>query len=56
MIIGTLEADAAIIIIPAPEFEFYASISSNGSARDHILLAHTLGVKHLIFAINKMDD
>ena len=33
----------------------YAGISKDGQAREHALLAYTLGVKQLIVALNKMD-
>merc|ERR1712183_970722 len=36
--------------------EFKAGISKNGQAREHALLAYTLGVKQLIVAVNKMDS
>ena len=36
--------------------EFEAGISKYGQTREHALLAHTLGVKQLIVACNKMDS
>ena len=35
--------------------EFEAGISKGGQTREHALLAHTLGVKQMIVAVNKMD-
>jgi elongation factor 1-alpha len=56
MITGTSQADIAILVIPAPTGEFEAAISKNGQAREHALLAFTLGVKQMIVAVNKMDE
>jgi elongation factor 1-alpha len=56
MITGTSQADIAILVIPAPSGEFEAAISKNGQAREHALLAFTLGVKQMIVAVNKMDE
>lgn len=35
---------------------FEAGICKQGQTREHALLAHTLGVKQMIVAVNKMDD
>eukprot|EP00727_Mastigamoeba_balamuthi_P002664 m51a1_g12395 putative elongation factor 1 alpha (455) ;mRNA; r:674734-676439 len=56
MITGTSQADIAILVIPAATGEFEAAISKNGQAREHALLAFTLGVKQMIVAVNKMDE
>jgi elongation factor 1-alpha len=56
MITGTSQADVALLIIPACTGEFEAAISKNGQAREHALLAFTLGVRQLIVGVNKMDD
>jgi len=55
MITGASQADCAILIIAAGTGEFEASISKHGQAREHALLAFTLGVRQLIVAVNKMD-
>ncbi|KAG4431619.1 translation elongation factor EF-1 alpha [Cadophora sp. M221] len=55
MITGASQADCAILVIAAGTGEFEAGISKDGQTREHALLAHTLGVKQLIVAINKMD-
>nr|XP_055161232.1 putative elongation factor 1-alpha-like 3 [Nyctereutes procyonoides] len=52
MIIGTSQADCAVLIVAAGVGEFEAGISKNG----HALLAYTLGVKQLIVGVNKMDS
>ena len=44
-----------MLCIPAAGGEFEAAISKDGQAREHALLAYTLGVKQIIIAVNKMD-
>ena len=48
MITGTSQADAAILIVAAPE-------GVMEQTKEHLFLAKTLGVPQLIVAINKMD-
>lgn len=48
MITGTSQADAAVIVVAAPE-------GIMAQTREHAFLARTLGVPQLIVAINKMD-
>lgn len=56
LIIVSLQADCAVLIVAAGVGEFEAGISKNGQTREHALLAYTLGVKQMIVAINKMDS
>jgi elongation factor 1-alpha len=49
------QADVAMLVIPAATGEFEAAVSKEGQAREHALLAYTLGVKQMIVAVNKMD-
>jgi len=49
MITGTSQADAAILVVAAPE-------GVMAQTKEHMFLARTLGVKQMIVAINKMDD
>jgi hypothetical protein len=44
-----------MLVVPAAGGEFEAAISKDGQAREHALLAFTLGVKQIIIAVNKMD-
>jgi len=48
MITGTSQADAAILVVAAPE-------GVMAQTKEHAWLARTLGVKQMIVAINKMD-
>ena len=48
MITGTSQADAAILVVAAPE-------GVMAQTKEHMFLARTLGVKQMIIAINKMD-
>jgi elongation factor 1-alpha len=56
MITGTSQADVGLLVVPADEGGFEASIAKDGQTREHALLAFTLGVKQLIVGVNKMDD
>ena len=48
MITGTSQADAAVLVVAAPE-------GVMAQTKEHVFLARTLGVNQLIVAINKMD-
>ncbi|MFP4051795.1 MAG: translation elongation factor EF-1 subunit alpha [Thermoplasmata archaeon] len=48
MITGTSQADAAVLVVAAPE-------GVMAQTREHTFLARTLGVDQLIVAVNKMD-
>ena len=56
MITGTSQADAALLVISAAQGEFEVGVSRAGQTRQHMLLAHALGIKQLIICINKMDE
>jgi len=56
MITGTSQADAAVLVIASGVGEFEVGISKNGQTLEHVILAYTLGIKQLIFCINKIDD
>ncbi|MGC9117964.1 MAG: translation elongation factor EF-1 subunit alpha [Thermoproteus sp.] len=55
MIVGTSQADAAMLVISARPGEFETAIGPQGQGREHLFLAKTLGVNQLIIAVNKMD-
>ncbi|MFW5927773.1 MAG: translation elongation factor EF-1 subunit alpha, partial [Thermoplasmatota archaeon] len=48
MITGTSQADAAVLVVAAPE-------GVMAQTREHTFLARTLGVDQMIVAVNKMD-
>ncbi|XP_035678302.1 elongation factor 1-alpha-like [Branchiostoma floridae] len=56
MIAGTSRVDCALLIVSAGTGEFEEGMSKEGQTREHILLAHIMGFKQLIVAINKMDS
>merc|ERR1711937_819251 len=55
MITGTSQADVAILMIAVKQGEFEAGWGTEGSTKEHMTLANTLGVKKLIVCLNKMD-
>jgi peptide chain release factor subunit 3 len=56
MISGASQADIGVLIISARKGEFETGFERGGQTREHAVLAKTLGVEHLIVAVNKMDD
>jgi len=55
MITGTSQADVAVIMIAGNPGGFEAGWAKEGSTKEHMVLANTLGVKKLICCVNKMD-
>jgi peptide chain release factor subunit 3 len=56
MIGGAAQADIAILVISARKGEFETGFDKGGQTREHARLVKTIGVKHLVVVINKMDD
>lgn len=56
MISGAVQADHAVLVISARNSEFEAGFKRGGQTREHAMLVKTVGVKHLIILVNKMDD
>ena len=54
-IAGAAQAECAIIVVDASPGEFETGISSGGQTKEHAHLAKTLGVQHVIVAVNKLD-
>jgi elongation factor 1-alpha len=56
MITGTSQADVAVLMIASNKGGFEAGWGAEGSTKEHLTLANTLGVDKLLVACNKMDD
>lgn len=55
MINGATQADLAVLVISARNGEFESGFE-RGQTKEHAMLVKTVGVKHLIILVNKMDD
>jgi peptide chain release factor subunit 3 len=53
---GASQADIAVLVISARKGEFETGFEHGGQTREHVMLVKTAGVRHLIIAVNKMDD
>ncbi|KAJ2064324.1 translation termination factor GTPase eRF3 [Coemansia sp. S146] len=56
MLSGAAQADIGVLIISARKGEFETGFERGGQTQEHAILAKTAGVRHLVVAINKMDD
>lgn len=45
----------ACLVVSARSGEFEAGFEKNGQTREHAMLAQTLGARHLIVCVNKLD-
>ena len=53
MVTGAAQADVAVALVPASEFE--KATSTAATLRDHIVISGAMGVKNLVICVNKMD-
>lgn len=53
MILGAMQANVAVLICSAKKGEIDSGIK--GQTYEHLMLVKSIGVKHLIVAVNKMD-
>lgn len=56
MIQGTSQADVGCLVISAKEGEFESGFEKNGQTREHAFLAKSIGIRHLVILVNKMDE
>eukprot|EP00800_Vazella_pourtalesii_P013777 TRINITY_DN3364_c0_g1_i1.p1 TRINITY_DN3364_c0_g1~~TRINITY_DN3364_c0_g1_i1.p1 ORF type:complete len:657 (+),score=165.36 TRINITY_DN3364_c0_g1_i1:57-2027(+) len=56
MITGSAQADIAILVISARRGEFETGFEKKGQTREHAVLVKTVGIKHIVVLVNKMDD
>ncbi|OAF66781.1 hypothetical protein A3Q56_05511, partial [Intoshia linei] len=56
MVENASQADVAVLVISARRGEFETGFERGGQTREHAMLAKTEGIRHLVVAINKMDD
>jgi peptide chain release factor subunit 3 len=56
MIGGASQADVAILVISAKTGEFESGFEKGGQTCEHARLVKTLGVRHLVVVVNKMDE
>jgi elongation factor 1 alpha-like protein len=54
-IMGVAEADAAVLVVDATKGEFETGFGRGGQTREHAIVARSLGIQHMIVAVNKMD-
>lgn len=46
----------ACLVISAKEGEFESGFEKNGQTREHAFLAKSMGIRHLVILVNKMDE
>lgn len=49
-------ADAAVLVVSAKKGEFEQGIAKGGMSKEESLIAHTMGVRSFIVAVNKMVE
>lgn len=52
---GTAESRALLLVVAAARGEFECGICSDGGTREFAMIACSMGIKHVVVAINKMD-
>ena len=55
MVLSTIQADVAVMVVNATVGEFEAGFEAGGQTREHALLVRSLGVRQMTVAVNKMD-
>lgn len=54
-IVGISQADVAVLSVDCGTDAFESGFNLDGQTKEHALLARSLGIKHIIVAMNKMD-
>lgn len=55
MIAGSAQADIAVLVVDSSTGAFESGFFLDGQTREHAILVRSMGVTHLIVAINKLD-
>ena len=53
---GATQAEVAILVISARRGEFEAGFERGGQTREHAVLVRSGGARHIVVAVNKMDE
>lgn len=56
MIAGASQADFAVLVIDAATGAFEAGFHRQGQTKEHTLLVRSIGVQHIVVAVNKLDS
>ena len=56
MIKGAMQADVAMLIVPAGEGEFESAMKNTSQTIEHAILLKALGANQIIVVVNKMDS
>lgn len=56
MIVGSVQASAAMLVVDAVDGAFEAGLSNLGQTREHAIILKAFGVSSLIIVVNKMDS
>lgn len=55
-IVGISQADVAVLSVDCGTDAFESGFNLDGQTKEHALLARSLGIKHIVVAMNKMDS
>jgi elongation factor 1 alpha-like protein len=55
MITGTSQADCAVLVIDSSQGGYEKGFGGGGQTKEHAILAHSLGIHHMIVGVNKLE-